>query len=124
MATPLDIKCLIIGDSGSGKTYAASKYLTGRTRTEYAPTILENLYKETDELLLGLCDTSGEDRYAEVRSRGYANSDVILGVVDLTNAKSLENLKQKWVPEARRYLPEVPILIVGTKLDIWMPDKD
>lgn len=40
--------------------------------------------------------------------------------MDFTNAKysSIERVKQKWLPEVRHYMPNTPIILVGTKKDL------
>ena len=35
----------------------------------------------------------------------------------VTNRTSLENIRDKWHPELRRYSPSVPFVLVGTQVD-------
>nr|XP_025664564.1 rac-like GTP-binding protein RAC13 [Arachis hypogaea] len=37
---------------------------------------------------------------------------------DLPNEMCYENISKKWIPELRHYAPNVPIVLVGTKLDL------
>lgn len=39
-------------------------------------------------------------------------------VFSLNNSASYENVLKKWMPELRRFAPNVPIVLVGTKLDL------
>ena len=36
----------------------------------------------------------------------------------LDNRENLDNVKNKWIPELDHYIPHVPRILVGTKLDI------
>jgi GTPase SAR1 family protein len=36
----------------------------------------------------------------------------------IINSKSFDNIKSKWIPEVRHNCPYVPVMIVGTKIDL------
>lgn len=46
------------------------------------------------------------------------NTDVYLICYSVISRTSFENVKQKWAPEVRHHSPGVPIILVGTKLDL------
>merc|ERR1712224_1179330 len=60
---------------------------------------------------------------------GYKHTDVFLVCFSLASEVSLKNVSQKWVPELQQCIKEYnekhgtskvpPIVLVGTKLDIW-----
>lgn len=53
-----------------------------------------------------------------MRPLSYPDTDVFLVCFSVTNQSSLENVKTKWVPEIRHHAPDVPMVLVGTKLDL------
>ena len=53
----------------------------------------------------------------------YLDTDAVLLCFDVNTYKSLEDLKEKWLPEVNYYCPdEVPIILVGLKGDAVKPN--
>jgi Ras-related C3 botulinum toxin substrate 1 len=48
----------------------------------------------------------------------YPQTDVFLVAFSLVSPTSLENVEAKWIPELKHHAPNVPIILVGTKLDL------
>ena len=68
---------------------------------------------------IGLWDTTGIQGYRDrPRPLSYPQTDVFLVCFSLDNPGSFENVKSKWVPEVRHHVKNVPIVLVGTKLDL------
>ena len=42
---PINVKCVMLGDGGVGKSYASTLYATGVLRTDYKPTVFDTAYK-------------------------------------------------------------------------------
>ncbi|MBA0811657.1 hypothetical protein Gohar_003533 [Gossypium harknessii] len=60
----------------------------------------------------------GQEDYNRLRPLSYRGADVFLLAFSLISKASYENVHKKWIPELRHYAPNVPIVLVGTKLDL------
>jgi small GTP-binding protein len=65
-----------------------------------------------------LIDTGGGRRYDHIRPLAYMNADVFLLCFDISDRTSFLNISSRWLPEIRKYEPNTPVLLVGTKSDL------
>jgi len=118
------IKLVVVGDGAVGKTSLLIRASTGEFPTEYLPTVFENYTmqmkhgKNNDTILLHLWDTAGQEEYDRLRPLSYPRSDVILLCFSTISQVSYESVKQKWWPEVHHYIPNVPYILIGTKIDL------
>ena len=69
-------------------------------------------------MLLHLWDTAGQEDYDRLRPLSYPGSDVVLLIFATTSKLSFDAITDKWHPEITHYLPKVPYILVGSKIDI------
>ncbi|KAG9319018.1 hypothetical protein KVV02_003516, partial [Mortierella alpina] len=67
---------------------------------------------------LGLWDTAGQEDYDRLRPLSYPQTDVFLICFSLVSPPSFENIKTNWFPEINHHVPNIPTILVGTKLDL------
>lgn len=63
-------------------------------------------------------DTSGQDEYDKLRPLFYKDSNVIIMCYSIDMPDSLSNIFDKWWPEIRYYVPQIPVILVGIKKDL------
>ncbi|XP_056863770.1 rac-like GTP-binding protein ARAC1 isoform X1 [Raphanus sativus] len=61
---------------------------------------------------------TGQEDYNRLRPLSYRGADVFILAFSLISKASYENVSKKWIPELQHYAPGVPIVLVGTKLDL------
>ncbi|XP_022798746.1 rho-related protein racA-like isoform X1 [Stylophora pistillata] len=117
-----NLKLVVIGDGGVGKSCFLISATTSRFPGDYVPTVFDNynvnLPVNGSPCSVSLWDTAGQEDYDRLRFLSYPGTDVFVVCFDVANRSSFENVNEKWVHEARYYEPETPILLLATKTDL------
>ena len=115
------INCVVIGDTGVGKTSLLRRFASSEFPKIYIPTIFDhfsgNLWIDENELILDAIDTSGEPEYDQLNTITYKHAQIFIFCFSLSSSTSLENIKLKWYPKIYQHSPGTPIVLVGTKSD-------
>jgi len=116
------IKLVVVGDGAVGKTSLLICYATKKFPTDYVPTVFENytaqMKRDNENILLHLWDTAGQEDYDRLRPLSYPGADVVLLCFSLVNRLSYDAIREKWYPEVNHYVPQIPHILVGTKVDL------
>ena len=120
----LEAKVVILGSQGVGKTSIVHRYTTGQFHASAMPSTIgasfltKKLIVSGTKVRLQLWDTAGQERFRSMAPMYYRGSHAAVVVYDITNKKSLEELRS-WVEELRRNMgDELTIHIVGAKRDL------
>ncbi|EZA54462.1 hypothetical protein DMN91_012263 [Ooceraea biroi] len=116
------IKITTVGDGMVGKTCMLITYTKKEFPTEYIPTVFDNYVDSVSvngqQFQMTLWDTAGQEDYERLRPLSYPNTDCFLLCFSVSARSSFENVASKWHPEIKAHCPNVPIVLVGTKVDL------
>ncbi|KAG8456092.1 hypothetical protein GDO86_002043 [Hymenochirus boettgeri] len=117
-----EVKLVIVGDGGCGKTSLLMVYVKGSFPEQYVPSVFEK-YTTTvmfgnKEVFLHLYDTAGQEDYDRLRPLSYQDVNLVLICFDVMNPASYDNVLIKWYPEVNHFCKGVPIVLIGCKTDL------
>ena len=116
-------KLVVVGDNiKKGKTELLITFSKGKYPEVYVPTVFENcvadLLVDNEDVEFELVDTADQEDYDRLRPLSYPNTDVVLLVFYIDFPDSLDNVKEKWVPEIKHFCPDVPYILVGIRKEL------
>lgn len=116
------VKLTVVGDGATGKTSLLWNYTTDQAYTTYEPTIFDtmqcNVMYKDKPMLLNLFDSCGQEDYSNLRVLTYPQTQVFVLLYSVISPHSFDNISTVWLPEVRKHCPDVPILLVGSKVDL------
>jgi len=118
---PDHFKIAIVGAGAVGKTCMVMSYVTKEFPRDYIPTTMGLTFGSIPgvdgSFSLSIWDTAGRLEYDRIRPLSYIYARVVLICFSVSNEDSFEKVMQDFVPEIKHHIPEVPIILVGTKSD-------
>lgn len=117
------IKCLIIGDSGTGKSALMTRFTDDIFNPSYISTIgvdfnIKTVTHKDKIVKFQIWDTAGQDRFRTLTSSYYRGSGAIIICYDISNRETFYSV-DKWLEEAKIFSNCNPIFILcGTKIDL------
>ena len=118
------IKLVIIGDSGVGKTNFIFKFTEDRFSTIHVTTVgfdyktrIIKLPKSKKNVKLQIWDTAGQERYMALNKSLFQKVQGIVLMYDLTNRDSFDHVTN-WLNLIKQNVTNKTIIIVANKLDL------
>jgi len=109
-------KCVVVGDSGSGKTTFIKQQRTGKFNPFYNYTMgveICTFQKHEKFFTWHMWDIAGKDFIPRNREEYFRNADCALVFVDATRKEPFSNV-QNWLSEIP---PNIPVVICCNKVD-------
>ena len=112
------LKIATSGEGCVGKTSLLERYVNNSFSDHYDMTIGVNMYsKKYEGCSLILWDFGGQERFRFLLKSYINGVNGALYMFDMTKIKTLECINE-WIPILRSYDNDIPIILVGTKVDL------
>lgn len=119
----IQIKLLMIGDSGVGKTCLLLRYANDSFSPTFITTIgidfkIKNIDIDGTKIKLQIWDTAGQERFRTITTSYFRGAQGILLVYDVTDRRSFESIRN-WISQIQQHADvHVNKLLVGNKCDM------
>jgi small GTP-binding protein len=120
-------KVILAGDGGVGKTTLIYRLRTGSFMEGTKMTIGVDFYPyetkiDAKTVVLQIWDLGGQDRFQFMHQAYVKGGAMAILVYDLSRLFSLKAIIDVWIPIVRTYNRKLPLILVGTKLDLITED--
>lgn len=119
----MQIKLLMIGDSGVGKTCLLLRYANDSFSPTFITTIgidfkIKNIELGGKRIKLQIWDTAGQERFRTITTSYFRGAQGILLVYDVTERDTFENISN-WVSQIQQHADvHVNKILIGNKCDM------
>nr|WKN38442.1 GTP-binding protein [Tunicatimonas sp. TK19036] len=120
-------KVILLGHYGVGKSSLTRRFVHRKFSEQYSTTIGVAIEKkvvalEDQEVSMIIWDIAGESSHTKVPQSHKLGAHGVIYVIDLTRPDTYQELDTE-IANLQKYLPNVPILVVGNKKDLFT-EKD
>jgi len=119
----MQIKLLMIGDSGVGKTCLLLRYANDSFSPTFITTIgidfkIKNIEIDDKRIKLQIWDTAGQERFRTITTSYFRGAQGIVLVYDVTDRRSFESIRN-WISQIQQHADvHVNKILVGNKSDM------
>ena len=118
-----EIKMILIGQAGCGKTSIISKYTLNTFNQNYMTTtcctfITKNFEYNGKNYNINIWDTAGQEKYRSVTKIFMKNTKICLFVYDITNLSSFIELDY-WIDQVKEIAGNIIFGLAGNKNDLF-----
>ena len=125
MANPAQIKVVLLGESGVGKTCIALRFAKGQFKEESASTLgaafipkVLDLPEQGATIKYQIWDTAGQEKYRSLAAMYYQDAAAAILVYDITQKSSFDGITY-WMSELKAKAPPgIKIAIAANKSDL------
>jgi len=123
MAAPDHVyKLVLVGDGGVGKTTFVKRHLTGEFEKKYVATLGVEVHPvmfqtNRGKIQFNVWDTAGQEKFGGLRDGYYIQGECAILMFDVTSRVTYKNVPN-WHRDLVRVCENIPIVIVGNKVDI------
>jgi len=115
-------KIMMLGDASVGKTSLTIRYISGFFLEDLKLTIGVDFYSKTTnfkgkKVKLQIWDFGGEERFRFLLSQYCKGANAAFFLYDITNSITIDHLPD-WTQIIREHAGDIPIMLVGSKLDL------
>lgn len=115
-------KVMMLGDASVGKTSLTLRYISGFFLEDLKLTIGVDFYSKSldfqgKRVKLQIWDFGGEERFRFLLSQYCKGANGAFFLYDITNSITLDHLPD-WTQIIREYAGNIPIMLIGSKLDL------
>ena len=124
---PLSIKCVLLGESGTGKSSLIERFITNTFKRDTLSTLIGSfssklIYyeKENISIRFDIWDTAGQEKYRSINKIFYQDAQITFLVYDITQKETYDAIQGYWYQEVKENSPEDAIIFVlGNKSDLY-----
>ena len=127
MSSVEQVKVVLLGESGVGKTSIIAQFTSGKFDPDCVTSLSAQFISKTIEfenlqkaIKFDIWDTAGQEKYRALAKIFYKDAKVIILVYDITDQKSFEELKNYWYEMVSSNADkDAMIAIVANKNDLY-----